>query len=276
MSSRRAFIGLVALVASLTLSGAGRAETTFCTKITKLPATITVAGSYCLDRNLATTATDTANAVTVNADFVSLDLNGFRLDGTAAPPGSRSGVYASNRRNVSVRNGLIRGFERGVFLGGTGTRHLVEDLRVELSARAGIWVEGAHSVVRGCRVSGIVGVVGDTDSYGIRLLGSEARVLANDVLDTAGSGNGAGISILLEDAQASVLEGNRVGNASLLPGSAGIRLQGGQDILVIGNTFTTLDSGLAFVSETAGKYRDNLTSGVGAPFNGGTDAGNNQ
>jgi hypothetical protein len=67
-----------------------------------------------------------------------------------------------------------------------------------------------------------------------------------------------------------------VGNAALLSGSTGIRLQGGQDILVIGNNFTTLDHGLAFVGETFGKYRDNLTSGVGVPFDGGTDAGNNQ
>jgi hypothetical protein len=182
------------------LAAQGRSETTFCTKISAVPYTVTKSGRYCFDRNLATAASATSHAITINADFVSLDFNGFKLDGTPAPPGTRAGVYALNRRNVTVRNGLILGFERGVYLANEGASqgHVVEDLSVERSSRAGIWLEGVSSVVRGCRVSGTAGTAGDADGYGIRLLGAEARVLGNDVLDIAGVGSGVGISILVE------------------------------------------------------------------------------
>jgi hypothetical protein len=275
MSSQRIGVLVLGLAA---VASPGGSETTFCTKITAVPYTITKSGSYCFDRNLATAATATTHAITINADFVSLDLNGFKLDGTAGPPGTRSGVYASNRRNVTVRNGLIRGFERGVYLADAGASqdHVVEQLSVERSSRAGIWLEGVSSVVRGCRVSDTAGIAGDADGYGIRLLGAEARVLGNDVLDIAGVGMGVGISIFLEGGTGSVVEANRVGNSSFLMGSTGIRLLGGQDLLVVGNTLTSLEHGLVFEGETFGKYRDNLTSGVVQPFEGGTDAGNNQ
>jgi hypothetical protein len=67
-----------------------------------------------------------------------------------------------------------------------------------------------------------------------------------------------------------------VGNSFLLTGSTGIRLLGGQDLLVVGNILTSLERGLVFEGETYGKYRDNLTSGVYQPYEGGSDAGNNQ
>jgi hypothetical protein len=62
----------------------------------------------------------------------------------------------------------------------------------------------------------------------------------------------------------------------MLPGSVGITLTGGQDHLLAFNSLTILEYGLVFEIETFGKYRDTLTSGVNNPYNGGSDAGNNQ
>ena len=72
--------------------------------------------------------------------------------------------------------------------------------------------------------------------------------------------------------------GGAEGFAGLLSagGSAGIFLTGGNDHLLAFNSLTILEYGLVFESETYGKYRDNLTSGVNNPYSGGFDAGNNQ
>jgi hypothetical protein len=218
----------------------------------------------------------TTNAITINADYVTLDLNGFKLDGSAGPPGARKGVYATGRTGIVVRNGVIRGFNRGVSLEGSGANHVVDELRAVGNATAGIWVEGANAVVRHCTVASTLPSTPDTSAEGIRIQGSQPRILTNDVLDTQATGSGVSRAIVVEGANASVIEGNRIGNSSLLSGSSGIVLTGGNDHLLSFNLLAILDYGLVFGSETYGKYRDTLTSGVNSPFNGGQDAGNNQ
>ena len=96
-------------------------ETTFCTRyIRSLPFTITTQAHYCLDRNLATAITSGA-AITVNADFVLLDLNNFRLSGSAAGTGTLAiGIHANNRSHLTIRNGNIRGFAYGILVEGDG------------------------------------------------------------------------------------------------------------------------------------------------------------
>lgn len=77
------------------------------------PTTISNAGSYYLTTNLV--GVSGQNGVNVNADDVTLDLNGFALIGV---PGSLNGIHAASaRRNLSVRNGTVRGWgEAGVSL----------------------------------------------------------------------------------------------------------------------------------------------------------------
>ena len=96
------------LVAALTVAAFATpvvwAETTFCTKISAVPFTITASGNYCLDRNLAT-ASDATTVITIDADHVTLDLNGFKLDGSA---GAVKGIHALNRKAVVVRKPVAR------------------------------------------------------------------------------------------------------------------------------------------------------------------------
>lgn len=272
---------LVVLSMAIGLLGGGlpaHAQTQCTTKIAAVPFTIIASGNYCFDKHLATAATAaaTANAITINTDYVTLDLNGFKLDGPAAAPGTRKGIYAANRKGIVIRNGVIRGFARGVSLEGTGSSHVVEELRVEQSAAAGIWMEGSGVVVRGCKVTATSPPTPDTSVEGIRVAGSEARVLNNDVLDTLATGSGVARSIVLQGASSSIVEFNRVGNASLTPGTTGIAILSASDLLLSSNSFSTLDHGLVFDTESSGRYRDNLTSGVSNPYSGGEDAGNNQ
>ena len=256
---------------------------TLCRPITSLPYTITLQGNYCLVKNLSTPIA-TGAAITINTDFVNLDLKGFKIGGGAAGPGTQtSGVYALNRKNITVRNGNIRGFLRAVFLednSGTLTAsqgHVVTKLRVDENTYAGIHVQGRGTVIRGNQVvttggSTIFGA--NADAYGIRTEGAEARALDNDVTDTTPAGTGSGIAVGVEQSTGSVAEKNRVGN-STPNNSYGIRVLNGNDVLVVGNRLSGLAFGVYFDTAT-GKYRDNLATGTITPYTGGSDAGNNQ
>ena len=137
----------------LTAAGlAGADETTFCNAyITTLPYTITMQGHYCFDRNLSTAMTS-GNAITINSDFVVVDLNNFKLGGGSAGLGTdTTGIYANNHRNITVRDGNIRGFKYGIFLSGSSTTsggHLVENNVLDGNTYYGAYVYGDSSVIR--------------------------------------------------------------------------------------------------------------------------------
>src|SRR5215475_1141125 len=97
---RRAPFVLAVTVGSLFAASAGQAQPAECRRITAVPATISRPGSYCLVRDLATTLSSGA-AITIAADDVLLDLQGFALDGSAAGAGSEAhGIRADGQRDV--------------------------------------------------------------------------------------------------------------------------------------------------------------------------------
>ena len=133
------------------LAGAARAdETTLCnTFITAVPFTITAQGHYCFNRNLSTGMTS-GNAITINVDYVVLDLNNFKLGGGSAGLGTNTvGVFSRNHRNITVRNGNIRGFKYGVQLVGTFAGNLViENNVLDSNTLFGVETDGDSSLVR--------------------------------------------------------------------------------------------------------------------------------
>jgi parallel beta-helix repeat protein len=151
---------LSVLILLVGLAAAGRAsadETTFCNaKITTLPYTINVQGHYCFDRNLSTAIT-TGNAITINSDFVVLDLNNFKLGGGSAGLGTQArGIYANARKNITIRNGNIRGFHYGVLIEGTELTsggHVIENNVIDGNTFAGMFLFGDGIVVRNNLVS---------------------------------------------------------------------------------------------------------------------------
>ena len=131
------------------------------------------------------------------------DLNGF-AGGSAAGPGTlANGVFASNRQNITIKNGTIRGFSTGVFLGTTGASqgHVVEDIRVDQNTRVGIDVQGTGNIVRNNQVVSTGGSTtsgADADAYGIIVVGDGPRVLQRrDPHREAGGGLLWGFSSLL-------------------------------------------------------------------------------
>jgi hypothetical protein len=92
------------------------------TPIASVPFTINVSGSYYLTGNLQVAS---GTAITISADEVSLDLNGFTLSSTASPDSGDAITINSIRKNVVIRNGHIRGtttFAAGVFTNGGFSR----------------------------------------------------------------------------------------------------------------------------------------------------------
>ena len=109
------FIMGLLLYSILALSPA-QAETTNCTAITSLPYVVTTQGVYCFTGHLSTSIT-LGSAITINANNVTIDMNGFKLGGLAAGGGTgATGIYAIQRKNITIRNGIIRGFRLGISL----------------------------------------------------------------------------------------------------------------------------------------------------------------
>lgn len=104
---------------------------------------ITLPGSYYLDANL--TGVSGRHAIEVESDNVSIDLNGFAIQGVA---GALDGISVNGaRRNFTLRNGTIQGFPgSGVFAQNTNGG-LFLNLFVQGNTLDGIW-PGSESVVR--------------------------------------------------------------------------------------------------------------------------------
>jgi hypothetical protein len=114
------------------------------------PFTISQAGSYKLSSNLEAPAG--ANGINIQANDVTLDLNGFTINGAiTCPQGANScgpapridtaGVQAF-ALGITIRNGHVKGFSRGVKLFGG----LVEEIHASSNLIDGI--EGNDSVIR--------------------------------------------------------------------------------------------------------------------------------
>lgn len=142
------------------------------TPITTVPATISTSGSYILTSNLTIASGD---AITITADDVTLDLNGFTIRSTAANA-IGTGI-AINSSRVTVFNGHITG---GVTYnaGGSGDKFtgpgFTHGIEAALSAKD-LLIH--HLTVNGCDVDGI------------RLPGKNATVVHDCTVNVAG-GNG--------------------------------------------------------------------------------------
>jgi hypothetical protein len=143
-------VAVACAVSGATLGSADDTNPSYCNAfITSLPYTITQQGHYCFNRNLSTAIAGGA-AITVNANFVVLDLNNFKLGGGSAGLGTEAaGVLAVDRQNVTVRNGNIRGFRVGIqFAGPLSAGHVVENMLLDFNTVGGAVSFGSGTVMR--------------------------------------------------------------------------------------------------------------------------------
>jgi nitrous oxidase accessory protein NosD len=269
-----------------------RAETTQCTAITSLPATISTQGIYCFTGNLATNLAS-GNAIEITVNNVTIDMNGYKLGNLAAGAGTEAfGIFANQKKNITIRNGIIRGFLAGISLHDdspytVSSGHLVEDIRAEGNTQAGIVVKGTDNVIRNNQVvftGGSTVLIDDTipvvDAFGIVHYGPGARVINNVITETVGRDSdgsfGGGNGIWIFAADNSVVEDNRISDTLDVSGiSYGIRIWGSSNVMVLDNRIATVDNGVAYTSST-GEYRDNMAYEIAnTAYTGGTDGGGN-
>lgn len=256
--------------ALLLLAGGARLASAQCTPISSLPYNIVSPGEYCLTKSLQSSS---ASGVLIYSGSVTLDLGGFTIAGAPSST-SGAGIYAYEQSSITIRNGVVRGFDRGIDLngvvGGSSRNHLVENVKVTYSQWTGIHVTGRNSIVRRCQIV----TAGGTTLHGtnplisgILLEGSELHVLDNDVLDFSGTYR---IGISLNPAYNTLVEGNRISDTNY-----GILISGGEAVVVVGNRIFGTGQGVNYSGAT-GYYRDNITAGVTSKYLGsGTNLGNN-
>jgi hypothetical protein len=257
-------IGLASNVAQAGPTGWGGGS---CVEINAMPANITAQGNYCLNFKNVNFALASGALITISTDNVMLDLNGATIDGLGAGDtvtGSY-GIRAINRKNVTVRNGTVKGFTRGVELthtfgiDGSDVRPthglVVENIRAIGNKVTGIRVEGHASVIRDNHVSdtGGVSTAGSFfTTFGIYAGGTGLRILNNDVSHTQVNGDGSAYGIYLAHPTIT------------------------REVMAVNNRITEAHHGIfGGVGVPWGKYRDNITDNVTTPYTGGTDIGNN-
>jgi hypothetical protein len=242
--SRRSLLSLAAVLAFAGPAGAD--ETVFCDRVIRtLPYQINTPGRYCFGRNLSTSMTAGTAAILIASDDVTLDLNRFRLDGSAAGAATQAiGIHSDGRAGVTVRNGTVSGFQRGIYLIAPGTRNtLVERIRAENNTAFGIQVFGDSSIVRDNVVTDTGGSTSmPAFAFGINTAGNDVQVLNNSVVNTFASAPGGFASGIQSDQSDATLFDNRIFRVTGGGANYGIFCNGGgvtpliRDNAVIGAT----------------------------------------
>ncbi|PZO10149.1 MAG: hypothetical protein DCF27_03685 [Lysobacteraceae bacterium] len=260
-------------VVALVLPAVGTAQQ--CTPIPSLPAVISQSGSYCLGRSHVVAIGNGANvaAIQIDANDVTLDCRGNTIDGRLPENAvSRSsGISATSRKNIIVRNCSVRGFRNGVsftqnqLIAFTNTGLVVEDNRFDGSQVLGIGVSGDNSVVRRNIVTNIGGsgqqfaggiatghqtdvvdnlIDGVTSSgdyvFGINQAGASGSVVSgNHVRNLASAGSAYGIAVYYSEYRTSLeIRDNVISNLAPGPDSTAIVCGSNGSHIAIGNLAT--------------------------------------
>ncbi len=214
------------------------------TPIRSLPFTINACGSYFLADCLTGEAGQ--NGITITADDVTLDLNGFTLQGV---PGSANGVEVQASHNVSVINGHVEGWVGDGVLAASVQGGLLSDVQASNNGGSGLVIgigglvegctaasNGADGIVAGfgssvfdCSASGnagdgIVGAIAATVT-GCTIRSCTARSNGDDGIETGDGCTVSGCSATLN-----ADDGIAVGNGSVVSGNAAT-LNGGNGIV---------------------------------------------
>lgn len=277
---------LLASVVLVVLALCGIAEGGAPKVIMKVPFTITKPGQYQLGRSFEYTGT--GYAITIAADDVTLDLRGNVLTspGTTSQVSETAGIFALDRKNVTIRNGMVRGFFRGIYLEATDTAnggHLVEDVRADRSTFLGIQVKGNGSILRRNRVTTVDGATSYTYiRYGMDVRGDGVVVTENQIFDLRTAENSItnlayGINIV--GSSSPQVTRNMIAKSTGVY-ARGIRLSSCAYAVVAGNQVSKFVIGVELEECNNTIYRDNSAAALVVKYSvtGGSvvDGGGNQ
>jgi hypothetical protein len=235
------------------------------------PVEISQSGSYRLTSDLDATGT----AVSISADEVTLDLNGFTIR-CASCSGGSVGIDADAPSGTTVRNGTVTGFaDAGARLGANAR---VEDLRLVANSGAGLDVSGPGGIVAdsqaasnggagfdlatGCRATGLAASSNGGNGFTL----AEGCTLSHS---TATSNGGVGISAVASSVTQSAARDNVgvgisasastvVGCSSSANHDDGVFATGGS--VIVDNT-SSANTGDGFQTQDAASLRENMATG---------------
>lgn len=216
------------------------AETVTCTEITTVPYTISKPGAYCLVGHLSKSLSSGA-AVSINANDVRLDCNGFAMINTSSA-GSAVGILSAARNNLVVENCRVKGFYKGIVIDPKSSDIAIRDNVVQNARYIGIMVWSSRSQVTGNTVADmsyasgtaqgiyvapysptstsqnivvkgnrVVGISGMTNIQGIRIDRAEAPLVAdNYVGGLAPNASGKAYGIMVNDSGRAIVKGNTI------------------------------------------------------------------
>ena len=236
-------------LATFCLSAAGALADT---AINAVPITLTAPGRYFLAMNLNST-NSSKSAITVDADDVTIDFQDHSLTTDTGQNTSANGITATNHRNITIKNGTLHGFKTAVVLQkGSSTNsnnfnHMVQNMRVSFSTFCGILIaDGCGCRIENCQINRTGGTFSGVDCIGINLQSSNVVARNNQIYRVfANYGSSFGI----------------VSNNS--------------NSFLVDNQIDGTVNGLSMFGTGEMKFQRNLTINVLRPFNGGTDAGDN-
>ncbi len=150
--------------------------------------TIKKSGAYIVSKNLQATKKREGNCIIIEADYVSIDLNGFTLTGL----GDNTGIgiwdndpgFGMGPQGIVVRNGMITGFDRGIDLMDSEIITVDNIVAINNNWAYGISV-GEGSTITRCKTEGLAMSCPSSVSYSIYSTYSLQTTHPNGPCDTA-------------------------------------------------------------------------------------------
>ena len=147
---------------------------------------ISIPGSYYLTTNVV--GFSSAPGINIICDNVTIDLNGFTLQGV---PGSLDGInIAGAYTNIVVRNGTINGWGNDGINGNNLSQNMVLEHLV-ISANTVNGVQGNNCIISDCSIQ-------NNQWNGISIVGNDSRIINNTLSGNNAANHAIGASILIE------------------------------------------------------------------------------
>ena len=150
------------------------------------------------------------NSIIIKSDDVFIDLMGHVFSGSGSIHSLTSGIYWRDCKNISIYNGSIRNFMYGIYGDDSGDRMNRElDLKssginifnVSLDSNKfrGICIHANNSIIQRCSITNTGGTIYYPNAYsmGIEIVGPNAIIKNNSVINTMPVGTGEGVAISL-------------------------------------------------------------------------------
>ena len=202
------------------------------TPILSAPYSITEPGSYYVTQNLSVAGA--VDAISVEAENVTIDLNGFVLSGDGTV-GSEGIFISLGRRNVTVKNGTITGFYDGITdLNPGDAGHTILNVRAVDNINYGISLPSSGNQIHGCIVIG--NEYGINVGYGSIVNGNTCRGNNGTGLSVDPGSRVIGNTVSYNIGPGIVLDWGSMAKGNSCRGNNGTGLSVGSGSTVIGNT----------------------------------------